>query len=69
MITTAGSYADIDSTTYGINNQSVLNSIPNFHVANGQMPQDIMHILFEGVVPFEIKLMLQFSFMRTTILI
>jgi len=54
-----GPYADVDSTTFGINNRSVLNSIPNFHVANGQMPQDIMHILFEGVVPFEIKLMLK----------
>jgi len=28
-------------------------------VANGQMPQDLMHLLFEGVVPFEIKLMLK----------
>lgn len=49
----------MDSVTYGVNSQSVLNKIPNFHVANGQMPQDIMHLLFEGVVPFEIKLMLK----------
>ena len=49
----------MDSVIYGVNSQSVLNKIPNFHVANGQMPQDLMHLLFEGVVPFEIKLMLK----------
>ena len=29
-----------------------------FHVANHELPpQDIMHVLFEGVVPLELKLM------------
>ena len=50
---------DADSITYSVNKKSILDEIPNFHVANGQMPQDIMHILFKGVVPFEIKLMLK----------
>ena len=49
-----GNFAD-HSTTYGV----VLNDIPDFHVADGQMPQDVMHVLLEGVLPFEIKLMLK----------
>ena len=28
-------------------------------MANGQMPQDAIHILLEGVIPFELKLMLK----------
>lgn len=45
------------STTYGINCRSPLNDISNFHVVN-QLPQDIMHILLEGVVPYQMSLML-----------
>lgn len=45
-----------DSVTYGINYSSALNDIDNFHVTN-QLPQDIMHILLEGVIPYELKLM------------
>lgn len=52
-----GSHASADSTTYGIVNRSPLNEIDGFHVTNGTLPQDIMHILFEGVLPKEIKLM------------
>ena len=44
--------------TYGINERSVLNDINHYHVSNSQMPQDVMHILFEGVIPKEVKLML-----------
>ena len=36
---------------------SPLNQIDNFHVVD-QLPQDIMHVLFEGVVPYELRLML-----------
>ena len=46
------------STTYGINNKSVLNELEGFHVANSQLPQDMMHVLLEGVLPYELKLML-----------
>ena len=45
--------------TYGINYPSPLNKIDGFHAASGQMPQDILHVLFEGVLHFEIRLMLQ----------
>ena len=46
-----------DSITYGINYESPLNEIENFHVIN-QLPQDIMHVLLEGVIPYEISLLL-----------
>ena len=49
-----------DSVTSGIKSRSPLNKIDFFHVANsGQLPQDIMHVLFEGVIPLETKLMLK----------
>ena len=54
-----GNFAEHDSITYGVNHDSVLNDIPDFNAANGQMPQDAMHILPEGVLPFELKLMLK----------
>ena len=50
---------EYDSTTYGVNYRSPLNDIKFFHVANDQIPQDIMHILFEGIIPLEMKLLLQ----------
>lgn len=53
-----GPLAATDSTTYGINYKSALNELDNFHVAGNQLPQDVMHILFEGVVPYEVKNML-----------
>lgn len=46
-----------DSITYGVQYSSTLNNIDNFHVVT-QLPQDIMHVLLEGVVPYELKLML-----------
>ena len=52
-----------DSVTYGVNFPSPLNDIAYFHVANNQLPQDVMHILLEGVVPYTMKLILQ-SFIR-----
>lgn len=33
--------------------------IDGFHAASGQMPQDVMHVLFEGVLHLEIRLMLK----------
>lgn len=36
----------------------LLESVPNFSVVKG-MPHDIMHDLFEGVLPLELKLLLQ----------
>lgn len=46
-----------DSVTYGVNYSSVLNDIDNFHVVDN-LPQDIMHVLLEGVIPYELTLML-----------
>ena len=62
MITTVqihGPLSSGDSTTYGVTNPSPLNSIIDFHVVN-QLPQDIMHVLFEGVVPHELRFMLPY---------
>lgn len=45
---------DALSTTYGVNGLSVMNRVANFDVCQC-FPEDIMHILFEGVVPYETK--------------
>ena len=54
---------DIDgasiSVEFGINRCSSLDSLPNFSVAEN-LPHDIMHDLFEGVVPHELKLFMQY---------
>ena len=55
----AGSLAEADSITYGINYKSALNKLEDFHVCNNQPPQDMMHILLEGVMPYSVKAMLQ----------
>ena len=46
------------SITYGITCNSPLNQIDNFHVTNSQLPQDVMHVLLEGMLPLETKLMI-----------
>ena len=55
----SGPLGTADSVTYGLNYCSPLNKINGFHAASGQMPQDIMHVLFEGVLHKEIRLMLK----------
>ena len=54
-----GVLAEVDSVTYGVNYRSALNNLKDFHVCNGQLPQDMMHVLLEGVVPYTMKAMLQ----------
>ena len=54
----SGPLATNDSVTYGVNSTSVLNRLDHFHVANNQLPQDVMHILLEGVIPYTLKLLL-----------
>ena len=44
------------STLYGINYYSVLENVPGFSVIHG-LPHD-MHDLYEGIVPYEMKLLL-----------
>ncbi|KAG7456398.1 hypothetical protein JOB18_008800 [Solea senegalensis] len=46
-------------TTYGINRRSRLVDFPAFDLIQ-QMPQDIMHIILEGVAPMEIKCVLKY---------
>lgn len=43
---------------YGIKSRSCLYKIPHFHVLNG-LPPDLMHDVLEGVVPYEMKLVLK----------
>ena len=45
------------STTYGINRLSILEEVPGFSVVTALL-HDIMHDLFEGIVPMEVKLLL-----------
>ena len=45
-------------TTYGITRRSVLCQLPTFDVTK-QLPQDIMHTVLEGVVQYEVRLVLQ----------
>ena len=54
-----GPLSNVESTTYGINYCSPLNRIDGFHAAAGQMPQDFMHVLFEGALHLEVLLMLK----------
>lgn len=46
-----------NSVEFGINHASELDRIPYFSVAEN-LPHDIMHDLFEGVIPCEMKLLL-----------
>ena len=46
------------SKEYGINRRSVLNDLKYFHVCNGAFIPDIMHDVLEGVLQYEIKLLL-----------
>ena len=55
----SGVLREVDSVTYGVNNESVLNQLDDFDVGGGQLPQDIMHILLQGVLPYTIKAILQ----------
>lgn len=45
-------------TTYGINRRSRLFDVPAFDLIK-QTPQNIMHVIFEGVARMEIKLVLK----------
>ncbi|KAL2076343.1 hypothetical protein ACEWY4_028044 [Coilia grayii] len=44
-------------TTYGINRRSELVDFPSFDVIQ-QTPQDVMHVILEGIAPMEIKCVL-----------
>ena len=44
--------------TYGVNGMSVFHQVPHFDVCQC-FPEDIMHILFEGCIPYETKRLLK----------
>lgn len=46
-------------TTYGIVNRSLLSKLPEFDIIK-QLPQDIMHVLLEGAVQYELRHVLQY---------
>lgn len=48
----SGPLAEADSVTYGVNYKSSLNGLEEFHVCNSQFPQDLMHIMLKGVIPY-----------------
>ena len=45
------------SKVYGINRRSTLCDLSHFDVTK-QLPQDIMHLLFEGIIPVHVELIL-----------
>ena len=47
------------SKEYGINRDSILNELKYFHVCDGSLIPDIMHDVLEGVLQYEVKLMLR----------
>ena len=49
------------STTYGVCRRSILMSVKGFSVIEG-LPHDVMHDLLEGVLPYEMKLLLKYLF-------
>ena len=56
---TQGPASDFFSTTYGVNRQSLLNSLQHYHVCDMGLPPDIMHDVLEGVIPYTMKLLLK----------
>ena len=61
MIEDLGNTSDVRerlSTTYGVNRRSVLDDVRYFDVCKC-FPEDVMHILLEGVVPYETKFLLK----------
>ena len=53
----SGSLHDHYSTNFWVNRLSKLEEVPGFSVING-LPHDIMHDLFKGIAPYELKLLL-----------
>jgi hypothetical protein len=53
-----GPTGDHYSKTYGINKRSSLIDVNHFDLFEGGLPHDVMHDVFEGIAPLEIKLLL-----------
>ena len=48
------------SKEYGINRDSALNGLEYFHVCDGSLIPDVMHDILEGMLQYEVKLLLQY---------
>ena len=57
---TKASMADLQ-TTFGVNGRSILSELWYFDITK-QLPQDIMHVLLEGSVQYEVRFILQALF-------
>ena len=53
-----GSAGDHYSKIYGLNYRTCLLDIPSFSLFDGELPHDLIHDVFEGVLPVEAKLLL-----------
>jgi len=49
-----GVLREADSVTYGLNCESVLNKLDDFNVCDGQLPQDMMHILEPSLIQWRL---------------
>ena len=47
------------SKVYGVNRKSILGDLPDFYITT-QLPQDIMHVLFEGLFHLQVRLFLNY---------
>ena len=47
------------SKVYGVNRKSILCDLPDFDITT-QLPQDIMHVLFEGLFHLQVRLFLNY---------
>lgn len=54
----SGPLKEHNSKVYGICERSILLDVKHFSMCNWGLPHDIMHDLFEGVVQYEIKLLI-----------
>lgn len=54
-----GSSRDAYSKETGINHESILNELQYFSVASGALVPDVMHDVLEGVLQYEVKLLLR----------
>ncbi len=54
-----GASREENSTRFGVNNRSILLELRHFDLCSRALVPDIMHDLFEGVLHYEMKLVLQ----------
>ena len=47
------------SKEYGINRNSILNQLSYFNVCNGGLLPDLLHDILEGVLQYEVKLLMR----------